>query len=130
MLKDKIPMHLSLHPFDSQSIVQLPFTNKMSKPTLQQQLYFQYKTIMKEVKMNRLNNYFSSFERQICHYQQQFQQEMNEIERINRSLPRNQQLSGIMRTLIDERLANITARTESMYKFKEELFHLKSMSRV
>jgi hypothetical protein len=66
-----------------------------------------------------------SIEEQMDYCEKHFNNEMHDIWKINRTLPQNQQLTASMLNLIEQRLINITARIECIYKFKNQLFDIK-----
>ncbi len=57
--------------------------------------------------------------------QQQFNMEEKQIWDTEKTLPAEQQLTLMMQNLIHQRLANITARIEYLYKFKIQLCQIK-----
>ncbi|CAF1265428.1 unnamed protein product [Adineta steineri] len=126
LLKDKIPTYLSTHSFDSQSIIESPLINTIRNPSLRQQLYVQYKTLMEQIKNRMLNVYLESIEQQMHDYQMKLNKEMDKFWEINKTLPQSQQLTSIMQNLIDQRLSNITSRMTCIHKYKTELFDIKA----
>jgi len=127
LLKEKIPIHLSQHPFNSQSIVQSPMINSLPKSNLQQQLYSQYKKIIEHTKENRLKIYCQSAKMKIKHCQKQLNLTMDETWKINKILsPQHKQLTPIMLDIMDKCLTNITARIACIYNFKRKIFDVKS----
>ncbi|UJR06554.1 hypothetical protein I4U23_010838 [Adineta vaga] len=126
LLKNNAFVHLSFHPFDHQSIVEIPQINCIEQPSLQEQLYEQYKIIVEHTKHNTYSNYISSIEKQISFYEKQFHNGKNELWKISRALRTNDNFSSFMLHLIDQRLANINASMECINKYKTELFHTNS----
>ncbi|CAF1336806.1 unnamed protein product [Adineta steineri] len=125
LLKDKIPTYLSIHSFDSQSIIESPLINTIRNPSLRQQLYILYKNLMEQIKSKMLNVYLESIEQQMDDYHMKFNKEIDNLWEINKTLAQNQQLTSIMQNLIDQRLANIISRTKCIHKYKTELFDIK-----
>lgn len=129
-LNQTIPIHLSTDPpFDGRSLVQAPMINSIYKPSLQQELYRDYKIITQHNREHRLNNYMKILEDQICHYDKSFNRIIDKIYRINSSVEPDQQLTSIMLKIIDQRLNNITTFIRTIYKFKRQLVALKSKNR-
>jgi hypothetical protein len=57
--------------------------------------------------------------------QKQFDVEMKQLWKTERTLPTEQQLTSTMQNLIDQHLTNISARIECIYKFKFNLLQNK-----
>ena len=70
--------------------------------------------------------YLECAEVQRSRCQQKFDDEAKQLWNTDKTLPFQQQLTSMMRNLIEQRLANITARIECLYKLKLQLLQTKS----
>ena len=125
-LKQRLSSHIASHPFRSQPIAQSSLIDSINNSDLRQQLYKQYKSVAEQARTTMMNVYMESAEGQMSQSDKQFSIEMNEMWKVNKSLPLDQQFTQVMLNLIDQRLANITARIKCVYKFKTDLLHVKS----
>jgi len=126
-LKQQIPIHIASHPFEKEPIAQLSLINDIGDPIIRQQLYKQYKETAEQGRKNMMAVYLECAEAQKDQCQQQLDVETKQIWDNETALPSEEQqpLTPMMRNLIDQRLANITARIECLYKFKIQLFQIK-----
>ena len=124
-LKQQIPIHITSHPFEKESIAQLSFLDDIHDPIIRQQLYKQYKESAEQARMKMVDIYLECAEAQKNRCQQQFNVELKQMWNNETALPSEQQLTPMMRNLIDQRLANITARIKCLYKFKIQLLQTK-----
>lgn len=124
--KETIQIHLSTDPpFDSHSLVKAPMINSIYKPSLQEELYKDYKLITQQAKTNRLDIYMKTLENQIDHYEKHFNRIIDKIYKINSSIPPHQQLTSNMLHIIDQRLHNMTTYIQTLYRYKTEMVELK-----
>lgn len=121
-LKQQIPQHMNSHPFEKELLIgQLSLIDDIDDLLRRQQLYKQYKDTAEQGRTKIMALYLECAETQKNHCEKQFNKEAKEIWDTEKTLPSEQQLTPIMRTLINQRLANITARIECLYKFKIQL---------
>lgn len=125
-LKQKIPLHIASHPFEKESIAQLSIIDDICDPIIRQQLYRQYKDTAEQARIKMTNLSLKCAQEQRTRCQQQFDVEVEQMWNQEKTLSSKQQLTQIMRNLIDQRLTNITARIECLYKFKIQLYQIKS----
>ena len=124
--QQQIPIYLASHPFEKhQPIAQFSLIADIHDPIIRQQLYKQYKDTAEQGRMNMMTVYLECAEVQRSRCQQKFDSEVKERWNTEKTLPFQQQLIGMMRNLIEQRLANITARIECLYKFKLQLLQTK-----
>ncbi|CAF1344517.1 unnamed protein product [Adineta steineri] len=126
LLKEKISIHLASHPFERESIAQSPLINSIRDTKVREQVYKQYKNTAEQARIKMMTIYMECAEGQKQQCQTQYDIEMKEAYKIQRDLPSDQQLTKLMWNLIEQRLTNISARIECIYKFKTRLFHLQS----
>ncbi|CAF1389602.1 unnamed protein product [Adineta steineri] len=126
LLKEKITIHLASHPFERESIAQSPLINSIRDTKVREQVYKQYKNTAEQARIKMMTIYMECAEGQKQQCQTQYDIEMKEAYKIQRDLPSDQQLTKLMWNLIEQRLTNISARIECIYKFKTRLFHLQS----
>jgi len=124
-LKQQSPIHIVAHPFEKESIAQLSLIDDINDPIIRQELYKQYKDTAEQARTNMMAVYLECAETQKDRCQQQFNVELKQIWDREKTLPSEQQLTPMMRNLIDQRLDNIKARIECLYKFKLQLFQAK-----
>lgn len=120
-LKQQTPIYLASHPFEKQPIAELSLMDNISNPTLRQQLYEQYKQTAEQARMKMMQMYVECASEQTDQYQEQFNTEMKQMWERETTLSSEQRMTPIMHKLLDQRLANITARFECLYKFKIQL---------
>ncbi|CAF4590717.1 unnamed protein product, partial [Rotaria sp. Silwood2] len=65
ILKQRISLHKTLHPFEDQSITQLPFIDNINDPNIRQQLYKQYKNVTQQARVDIMTIYMKSVEPQM-----------------------------------------------------------------
>lgn len=119
LLKTKISSHLISHPFERESIAQSSLINNLNNnKEFQKQIYKQYKDVVEQARMKMMTNYMECAESQKQQCQQQYDNEMKDIQRTQ------QQVNSLMWDIIKQRLANISARVECLYRFKTELLRL------
>jgi hypothetical protein len=127
LLKEKISTYLPSHPFERESIIaQSSLIDHISNPRIRQQLYEQYKNVAEQARTNMMTVYMKCAEGQKQQCQNQYDIGLKEIYDIEKTLLSHQRLTKAMWDLIEHILANISARIECVYKFKRQLFHLKS----
>jgi len=124
-LKQQIPLHIASHPFEKQSIANLPLLDDIHDPILRQDLYQQYKQTVEEGRQKMMAISLECANAQKVQCLQQFQSEMTKLWTMEKTLPFNQKLTKIMQNLIEQRLENIAARVQCLYKFKSQLLHAK-----
>jgi hypothetical protein len=126
-LKQQISIHITSHPFAKQKfIAHLSIIDDIRDPIIRRQLYQQYKETAEQARIKMMKITLECAEEQREQCQQQFNIEVKQIWDMEKTLPSEQQLTQMMRDLIEQRLANITARIECLYKFKIQLHHIKS----
>jgi len=127
LLKEKISTHTPSHPFERESIIaQSSLIDRICNPTIRQQLYKQYKNVAEQARNNMMTVYMKCAEEQKQQCQVQYDIALKEIYDIEKTLSSNQQLTKAMWDLIKQLLVNISTQIECVYKFKRQLFHLKS----
>ena len=125
LLKEKISSHITSHPFQSESIAQSSLIDTVKDSCKRQQLYQQSKNVAEEARTQMMATYMECAEEQMKQCQKQHDIELKDIWNMQKSLPIDQQLTTLMQNLTEQRLVNITAQIECMYKFKTQLFRLK-----
>ncbi|CAF4733840.1 unnamed protein product, partial [Rotaria sp. Silwood2] len=65
ILKQRISLHKAFHPFEDQSITQLPFIDNISDSNIRQQLYKQYKNVTQQARVDMMTIYMKSVEPQM-----------------------------------------------------------------
>jgi len=125
-LKQQIPINLTTQPFEKHFIAtQVSFLNDISDPILRQQFYQQYKETAEQARIKMISTILECAEAQRDRYQQELKLETNQLWDAEKLRPSNQQLTPMMRNLINQRLDNISARIECIYKLKLQLFQAK-----
>lgn len=120
-LKQQISLHINSHPFDKEPIGQLSLIDDIDDLLLRQKLYKQYKDTAEQGRTKIMALHLECAEAQKNHCEKQLNKEEREFWAKKKTLSSEQQLTPTMRSLIDQRLANITARIECLYKFKIQL---------
>ncbi|CAF4165869.1 unnamed protein product [Rotaria sordida] len=126
LMKEKIASHLISHRFEHESIIKLSRINSIRESRTREELYKQFKNVAEQTRSNMMIAYMECAEGQKQQYQKQYDVAMKELHDIQEMHPSNQQLTEVMWNLIQQRLTNITSHIESIYKFKTQLFRLKS----
>jgi len=127
LLNEKILTYIPSHPFERESIIgQSSLIDRICNPRIRQQLYKQYKNVAEQARNNMMTVYMKCAEGQKQQCQIQYDIVLKEIYDMEKTLPSNQRLTKTMWNLIEQLLANISAHMECIYKFKRQLFHLKS----
>jgi hypothetical protein len=125
LLKQQIPIYIASHRFEHESIVQSSLINSISDQCIRQKLYQQYKDTAEQARIKMMTVYMECAQKQMQQCQDQFNVEMKQMWKTERTLPSKQQLTSMMQNLMDQHLINISARIECMYKFKFDLFQNK-----
>ncbi|CAF1159227.1 unnamed protein product [Adineta ricciae] len=120
-LKTKISLHFTSHPFECESIAQSSLINSLTNKELQTEFYKQLKDVAEQARTKMMNTYMECAEGQKQQTQKHFDNEIKDIQN-------TQQLTLSMWNIIKERLTNMSARIECLYKFKTELFRLQQLN--
>ncbi len=127
LLKEKISIYIPSHPFERESIIgQSSLIDRISNPKIRQQLFKQYKNVAEQARNSMMNVYMKCAEGQKQQCQIQYDIVLKEMYALEKTLPSNQRLTKTMWELIEQLLANMSARIECVYKIKRQLLHLKS----
>ena len=127
LLKEKISTYIPSHPFERESIIaQSSLIDRISNPNIRQQRYKHYKHVAEQARNNMMTVSMQCAEGQKQQCQIQYDIALKEICDKEKILPSNQRLTKVMWDLIKQLSENISARIACVYKFKKQLFHLKS----
>ncbi|CAF1427995.1 unnamed protein product [Adineta steineri] len=127
LLKENILTYIPSHPFERESsIAQTSFIDRIHNPKIRQQLYKQYKNVAEQARNSMMTVYMNCAEGQKQQCQIQYDIGLKNIYDTENNHPSHQRLTKSMWDLIEHLSANITARIECLYKFKKQLFQLKS----
>ena len=124
LLKQRISSHLISHPFEQESIAQSSVINRISNTKLREQLYQQYRNTAEQARNNMMTiaQECADDQQKQCH--EQYQIQMTKTEKHQNTLPINERLTSSMWNIIKQRLTNMIAHIQCVYKFKTELIHL------
>ena len=126
LLKRGIPLHVASYSFENEPAAQSAFIDSINEPDIRQQLHKQYTNATEQAATDMMTAYMKSAEVQVYQSEKEFDVAIQEMWSVRKSLPPDQQSSQVMIDLIEQRCVNISKRLECMYKFKIELFHVKS----
>jgi hypothetical protein len=93
----------------------------------QQQLYEQYRKVVKQAKEDMMTLYLSSAEAQMHHYHKKFNTEMKQFWKEEQTLTMNQKSTEIMVKLIQQRYNNVSESVKCVYNYKAQLIRLNSV---
>lgn len=122
----KISTYLTAHPFVNNSIVQLSLIDSSINSRIRQELYQQYKNVAEESQLKMMSIYMECAEKEMQQSQEQFDLQMKQLWEREKTFSSEEKLTPLMYNLINERLANITARIEYLYHYKVQLHETKS----
>ena len=123
LLRQRIPLYLNYHTRSGQYP---SFIHCINDNNIREQLFSQSENLTEQVRTNLMTVQVECAEAYMQQCNKQFNIEMDEIWKVNKSLPSNQKLTSIMRNLMDQRLENIRACLQCTYKFKTQLAHVTS----
>ena len=123
LLRQRIPLYLN---YDRRSSQYPSFIHCINDNYMRQQLFTEYKNLTEQIRTNLMAIHVECAKAYIQQCNKQFNVEMDEIWKVNKSLPSNQKLTPIMRNLMDQRLENIRACLQCTYKFKTQLAYVTS----
>ena len=120
LLKQQISSHISSHPFEHESIAKSSVLDNIQDLTLRQQLYKQYKDVAEKGRNKMMTLYMETIERQMIEFHKQFDIEMEEMWKRQKTISVELQLTETMLNLSNQRLINITTYFKTLYKLKSE----------
>ena len=123
-LQQRIHEYRASNPRERHSIARSPLIDSIDDPAVRQQFYKQYLDVGERASATMLALYAETAEKQMREYKGRFDAEMNKLEKICESSSADPPLTSAMIDLIKQRLVNIGARLECMYKFKVQLGRL------
>ena len=123
-LKEKTSTHRFSHPFECESMVKSFSTIQTSE--IRQELYQQYKTVAEQARNYLMTISMECAQQQKQHYHKEFETAMKEMWEKEKTLPYDHRLTIRMQQLLQQRFDDISARIECLYKFKMQLFCLRS----
>ena len=123
-LQQRIHEYRAVDPYELQSIARSPLIDSIDDPAVRQQFYKQYLEIGEQASAKMLALYTETAEKQMHEYKGRFDAEIDKLEKICESSSADPPLTSTMIDLVKQRLANIGARLECLYKFKVQLGRL------
>jgi len=124
LLKQCIPARLNSNSFQNQLIGTPSVIDNIQDVTMRKKLSKQYTEVTEQAKTHIILLAQDTAEGQMRQYQKQYIMEMNQVWQHEKMLPSDQRLTSTMIHLMEQRLANIDARLEYIYKCKAQLFQL------
>jgi len=125
-LKHNIPVYLASYTFEKAPIGKFPLIDDMQDPIQRQQFYKRYKEVTEQARMDMINVSFEHTKDQKKQYEQQYNVELQQVWNKEKTLPSDQKLTPTMHSLIRQCSINIRAHIECLYKYKTQLFQMKT----
>lgn len=121
-LKQRQLSHSIIYPFKHESIAQSAVIDHIRHNSeIRKQLYREYQHVAEQARNTMMTLSIECAEVQQQQYHQQYQSQLNEIEKHQNTLLIDQRLTSSMWYMIKQRLTNMTAHIECIYRFKIEL---------
>jgi hypothetical protein len=123
-MKQSIPEHLTLNSIRNQLIEKSSIIDSIQDETIRTKLFKHYVEVVEQAKVDIMILARDTAERRMHQYQKQYNMEMNQMWQNEKLLPIDQRLTSTIIYLMEQRLVNIDARLEYIYKCKAQLNQL------
>ncbi|CAF1670998.1 unnamed protein product [Rotaria magnacalcarata] len=128
LFKNQISEHCLLNSVQNQHNANSSLIVTAHSAMMQEKFFKQYAEIESHTSTNKVTISLDLIKQHMHQCQKQFNNELEQMWHNQRTLSSDQRLTSTMLHLIDQRLANIDARLECIYKFKAQLLKIKIQS--